>query len=72
MDIDEIVLQSWMPSSRCQLLMVETVMGGGGHGAQTHAVPGAHGSHVLCGVHSACGLCIFLHDLNSVAGMAEL
>ena len=44
----------------------------GGHGAQTHAVCGAHGSHVLCGVHSACGLCIFLHDLNSVAGMAEL
>ena len=46
--------------------------GRGGHGAQTHAVPGARGSHVLCGVHSACGLCIFLHDLNSVAGMAEL
>ena len=26
MDIDEIVLQSWMSSSTCLLLMVETVM----------------------------------------------
>ena len=45
---------------------------GGDSDAQTHVVRGAHGSHVLCGVHSACGLCIFLHDFNSVAGMAEL